>query len=464
MPPSVHDALISALARRPAFSDRAADSGGDGTSFGSSEVAIIVGLVVILFLLVFLAIAETTVSRVSRTKAEALAEEEGKRGNALLSLVSDPGNALNPILLCVYALGTGQAFLTTILIDRLNLGVAGFLAGFVVNVVIFFVLSDSLPKTWAVLYTERAALAVARPTQLLVRFSLLRWVSRALIGLTNWIFPGKGLAQGPFVSEREFLGIVEAAAQDEVIEHEERELIESVIEFGDTVAREVMVPRTDMITLDADMTVTEAVDQLVQSGHSRAPVVGEKIDDVLGVAYVRDLFSAERGDAGAMAVREFVRDASFFPETKPVRALMREMQKGRFHLAMLLDEYGGVAGLVTLEDLIEELIGDIVDEYDVESDEVEQLEGGALRVAAGLDVDELSELLDTQLPNTDWDTVGGLVFGLLGKIAEPGDVVQHDRWRFVVEEAEARRIVTVRVEPVPMPVDTDEMADDEPVV
>jgi putative hemolysin len=422
-------------------------------TFGSTEVSIIAALVVILLLLIFLAVSETTISRVSRTKAEALAEEEGKRGHALLTLVAEPSSALNPILLCVYALSTGQAFLASILIDRLGGGAFAFIAGFVVNVVVFFVFSDSLPKTWAVLYTERAALAVARPALMLSRFTPLRLMSRGLIGLTNLIFPGRGLAQGPFVSEREFLGIVEAAAQDDVIEHEERELIENLIEFGDTVAREVMVHRTDMAVLEADMTITEAVDQLIRSGHSRAPVVGESIDDVVGIAYARDLYQAERTDAGGMAVREFCRDATFFPETKPVRALMREMQKGRFHLAMLVDEYGGVAGLVTLEDLIEELVGDIMDEYDNESDEVERLADGGLRVAASLGVDDLSELVGIELPDDDWDTVGGLVFGLLGRVAETGDEVEFEGVRFRVEDVEGRRIGTVRVDVVRVPDD-----------
>ncbi len=422
-----------------------------GLTFEGPELAMLVAIFVLLVVLVFLAIAETAVNRISRPKAEALAETNGRRGRALLTLVESPEAFMNPVLVTVNIFQTGQAFLTSFLVTRItDVWWAGILA-FVVNVVVVFVFTESLPKTWAVLSAERAALAVARPTLALVRFPPLRGLSRALIGMTNVIFPGKGLKAGPFVSEREFLGLVEQAAAGEVIEHEERELIESIIEFGDTVAREVMVHRTDMVTVPGDTTVSEALDTLIREGYSRAPVVGEDIDDIIGIAYARDLFAAERADAGNMLVRDFMREARFVPETKPVRQLMRDMQAGKSHMTILVDEYGGVAGLVTLEDLIEELVGDIVDEYDREAAEVEELGEQSFRIDAALGIDELGELLGRELPDEDWDTAGGFVFGLLGHVPEPGETVDYEGWRFTVESLEGRRITTLRIEPVPVP-------------
>jgi CBS domain containing-hemolysin-like protein len=288
-------------------------------------------------------------------------------------------------------------------------------------------------------------LATARPTLALVRFPPLRAVARALIGLANVLVPGKGLRQGPFVSERELLGIVEAAAEDEVIEHEERRLIESIIEFGDTVAREVMVPRPDMVTVAATATITEALDLAIEHGFSRLPVSGESIDDVLGIAYTKDLVRAERDGRGFQPVAGMARSARFVPETKPVSLLMREMQAEKFHMAVLVDEYGGTAGLVTLEDCLEELVGDIVDEYDVEAPDVERLPTGELRVEGGVAIDEMNELLGFELPDEDWDTVGGFVLGTLGHVPAEGESIQFRGHRFTASRVEGRRISEVVV-------------------
>ena len=195
-----------------------------------------------------LAIAETGLNRISRVKAQAMDESHRSRSSrALLRLVEHPERFINPLLVTVTVLQTVQVILTTVLFVDLLGGAWGAAIGAVVNTVVFFVLAESMPKTWAMLHAERAALATSRFTERVIRFPPLRFISRGLIGLTNVLLPGKGLKEGPFVSEQELLGIVEAAAEDEVIEHEERELIESIIEFGDTVAREVMVPRPDMI-------------------------------------------------------------------------------------------------------------------------------------------------------------------------------------------------------------------------
>jgi putative hemolysin len=420
-----------------------------GVEFTTTDLWVIIAIGVLLLGLVFLAVAETALNRISRVKAQALAEVTPTRAsNALLALVARPERFINPLLVTITILQTAQAVLTTILADRL-FGAIGVLIGFVLNVVVFFVLAEALPKTWAVLHSERAALVTARITLALVSFPPLRLISNAFIGLANILLPGKGLKQGPFVSERELLGIVEAAAEDEVIEHEERELIESIIEFGDTLAREIMVPRPDMVTVDATDTVTQALDTAIAHGFSRFPVAGENMDEVLGIAYTKDLMRVEREGKGRQPVAALARPAVFVPETKPVARLMREMQAGKFHMAILVDEYGGIAGLVTLEDCIEELIGDIVDEYDVEDTEVERLADGELRVDGGLSIDELNELLDLDIPDHDWDTVGGFILGTLGRVPKEGESVEYSGHRFTAERMEGHRIARVRVVPLP---------------
>jgi putative hemolysin len=412
------------------------------------DLLMLVAILVLLVLLVFLAAAETALNRISVVKAKALADSTQTRSaRALFRLVSHPERFINPLLVTVTFLQTGQAFLTTLLADRL-FGATGIIVAFVLNVVLFFVLAESMPKTWAVLSAERAAMLTARPVELLVSFPPLRWMSRGLIGLTNVLLPGKGLKEGPFVSEQELLHIVEAAAQDEVIEHEERRLIESIIEFGDTVAREVMVPRPDMITVPHEATISSALDLAIAHGFSRLPLQGPDGEDVIGLLYAKDLIGEEREGRGDTPALDLARPVRFIPENKPVSRLMRDMQAGKFHLAMVADEYGGIVGLITLEDCLEELVGEIVDEYDVEELPVQRLPNGDYLVDGGLQVEDLNELLELNLPDEEWDTIGGFLFGTLEHVPAPGEAVEHGGWRFAAEEVDGRRIRQVRMSPV----------------
>jgi putative hemolysin len=333
--------------------------------------------------------------------------------------------------------------------------------GVALNVLVFFVLAEAVPKTYAVLYSERAALLSARPVGALVAFPPLQLISRGLISLTNVIVRGKGLKKGPFVSEQELLGIVEAAADDEVIEQEEMELVKSIIEFGDTVAREVMVPRPDLVTVEHTATVTEALDVAMEHGFSRIPVIDEGEDeDVLGVTFIKDLFRAERNGQGSRPVTDFVRDVRVVPEGKPVSRLMREMQAQKFHLALVADEYGALAGVITLEDCLEELVGEIVDEHDEEATAVQRLDNGDLLVDGGMSIADINELLELRLPDEEWDTLGGFLFGTLEHVPVRGESIVHDGWRFTAAEVEGRRIRLVRISLQSMP-SAEDTSDDE---
>ena len=411
----------------------------------AAELWMLLAIFAILLVLAFLAVAETALNRISRVKAQAISDSRNtKSARALLRLVTHPERFINPLLVTVTVLQMGQAFLTTLLADEL-FGAKGVAIGFVLNVIVFFVLTEAVPKTWAVMSAERAALFTARPIDWLVAFPPLRLVSRALIVLTNVIVPGKGLKEGPFVSEQELLGIVGAAADDDVIEHEERELIESIIEFGDTVVREVMVPRPDMLIVDQQATVTAALDLAIAEGVSRLPVQGGDGDDIVGLAYTKDLIRVEREGRGDEPVLDLARKVRFVPENMPVARLMREMQRDKFHLAIVADEYGGIAGLVTLEDCLEELVGEIVDEYDVEAADIQRLPDGDYLVDGGTPVEDINELLGLTLPNEDWDTVGGFIFGTLEHVPEVGEGVIHGGWQFKVDEVDGRRVRLVRI-------------------
>ncbi|MSZ97314.1 MAG: DUF21 domain-containing protein, partial [Actinobacteria bacterium] len=261
-------------------------------------------IVMLLGFLIVLSIAEMGLSRVSKPKAQALADSGARGGQALLVLVTHPERWVNPLLLAVNVSQTVQATLTGVVAGRL-FGAAGVAIGVTLNVVVFFVFAEAVPKTYAILHSDRAALSTAPLTSLLVGFWPLRKISEGLIGLTNIVVKGKGLEQGPFIGEQEFLGIVEAAAIDEIIEHEERALIESIIEFGDTVVREIMRPRPDIVSINAGESLNAALDEAFEHGVSRLPIMRKDEDDnedVLGIAYTKDLMKAIRAGEGESVV------------------------------------------------------------------------------------------------------------------------------------------------------------------
>jgi putative hemolysin len=233
------------------------------------------------------------------------------------------------------------------------------------------------------------------------------------------------------------------------IEPDERELIASIIDFGGTVVREVMVPRPDMVTVDAQFRVADVMEVMLLNGYSRLPACGTDIDDVVGLVYAKDMMRAERDDLEDRPVSELLRPATFVPEAKRLPELLRQMQRDKFHMAVVVDEYGGTAGLVTLEDIIEELVGEIVDEYDVEDPMIEPLPGGDALVRGRTSLDEVNDLLHTDLPEGDWDTVGGLVYSQLGHVPVEGESVDVGGWRLTAQRIQGRRIGRVRLSRLP---------------
>ena len=238
----------------------------------------------------------------------------------------------------------------------------------------------------------------------------------------------------------------EANGDHDPSDREEIRMISSVLEFSDAIVREVMVPRTDMVTLSADLTTNEALELILEHGFSRVPVTGQGADDIVGLVYAKDLLRLVGAPRAAPPVTEICRPPYFVPETKPVRDLLREMQSSQVHMAVAIDEFGGTAGLVTIEDLLEELVGEIVDEYDTEPRLVQALDEGGFLVDARLPVDDLNSLLDTQLPDAEWDTVGGLVLGLAGRVPMVGEVFEFDGAVLIPERVQGRRVERVRVD------------------
>jgi putative hemolysin len=417
--------------------------------FRATDGVLLAVIVVLLAASGLLALAETSLVRTSRVKAKALLDEHRRGARPLVRLVEHPEQFLNPVLLLVLVCQLVSATLVGVLASAW-LGAWGVAVGTVFEVVVIFVLFEAVPKNWAVHNPERAALFTAPIVAALVRFPPVRAVSGVLIGLANLLIGRRGAANvpPPRVTESELLAMADVAQAEDVIELHERTLIHSIIDFGDAVVREVMVPRLDMFTLDARITVRDALEQVLAAGRSRVPVHQGDVDDVVGIAYAKDLMRAEHDGQGDHLVRAHLRPAHFVPETKRLTALLREMQEAKFHMSVVVDEYGSTVGLVTLEDLIEELVGEIVDEYDVEEPVVETLSDGSVVVTGRMAIDDVDDLLGTELPQEGWDTVGGLILAVSGHVPSEGESVELDGVRLVAQRVQGRRISRVRIERV----------------
>lgn len=408
------------------------------------DTLMIVAVLLLVLLAGLLSIAETSLTRITRVKAIALAEMKVKRGPVLLKLLENQGGFLNPVLLVAVFSQLVAATLVGALAVQI-FGPLGVALSTVFEVIVIFILAEAIPKNWAVRNPERAALFSAPLVRSIIRFPLVRVLSKLILGLTNILVRGKSMPLLGAVSEEELLAMADAALEEDVIETEERALIHSIISFGDTVAREVMVPRTDMVAVEASTRVDEVLQVALDVGFSRIPIYKETVDDVIGVVLAKDLMRADRESKSNQEVGGLTRAAHFVPETKPVSDLLREMQAGKFHIAIVVDEYGGTSGLVTLEDLIEELVGEISDEFDDDEADVERIAANEYLIVASKSLDELNQQLQIALPEGEWDTVGGLFLSLLGHLPEESEQVELDNYLLTAEEVSNRRIGSVRL-------------------
>ncbi len=309
-----------------------------------------------------------------------------------------------------------------------------------VMVVVSYVVVGVAPRTFGRQQNERVALLSAAPVK--AATTVLSPLARALIWLGNVLTPGRGFSEGPFASEAELRELVDLAEASRVIESGERAMIHSVFELGDTLVREVMVPRTDLVFVERHKTLRQAMSLGLRSGYSRIPVIGDNLDEILGFAYLKDVTKRVFDNHEAESterVESVMRPVTYVPDSKPVDGLLREMQAQRTHIAVVVDEYGGTAGIVTIEDILEEIVGEITDEYDSELPALEHLEDGVHRVTSRFPVDDLLDAVGVEVEEEDVETVGGLMAKHLGKVAIAGSVVEAHGLRFEAESTTGRR-------------------------
>jgi putative hemolysin len=418
-------------------------------------------LAFLILLNAFFAASEVAIITIGRARLKRLVEEGVKVARTVERLAEDSSRFLATMrvgvtLVRFFAVATAVISLTDPLqkwiaqvpiefIAQASLPLAVFS---IIIILAFFMLSlgELLPKNLAFQHAEPIALAVAYPIDLFATIALP--LVKVLVTTSNVATHLSGSQpQGgmPFITEEEIKTMVDAGEETGIIEEDEKEMIYSIFELSDTLAREVMVPRIDIIAVESKTPLQQALDLILEKGHSRIPVYEETIDNIIGLLYAKDLLGHLRNGKAAVALHDILRPAYFIPETKKVDELLQDLQQRKVHMAIVVDEYGGTAGLVTIEDLIEEIVGEIQDEYDAEEPFIEVISDDEVIFNARIDLDDVNKLMNVELPSEVADTLGGFIYSQLGKVPKVGDKVLFDGIKIAVLSVVGRRIKKVKV-------------------
>jgi putative hemolysin len=408
----------------------------------------------------FFVASEIALVSIRRSRVEQLIEEGHRGARRVRRLLDDPGRFLAVAQIGLTFLGFfASAYAAVSLTERLTglleqiPALGGSAAGVALVIVTILlagftiVFGELVPKTLALAFPERFALAVAGPIDVIGR--ILAPLVALLTAITRLLTRpfGADVSTESQITAEELRLIVERGGQQGILEAEEEQMINAVIELGDRRLHEVMIPRIDIVALPATATFEQAIDTFVEVGHSRVPVYDESIDEVLGILYAKDLLQYLKSSAAPRpAIRAILRTPVFAPESMTIDDLLHDFQRKKVHIAIVLDEYGGTAGLVSIEDLLEEIVGEIQDEYDVEEEMIVRLSADEIRIDGRVAVDELAELFDTSIELEDedeYDTIGGLVFHRIGRVPVPGDQIEVDGLRLTVESTDGRRVSKV---------------------
>jgi putative hemolysin len=413
----------------------------------------LLGVAALILLNAYFVAAEYALVTARKTRIQELAQKGDRRARAVLRIVGDPPRFIAAMQLGVtgasLAIGAlGEQVLAKVF-DPIFASVVAFALAFLIITFLHVVVGELVPKGVALGYSERTALAVSAPVRgFFVVFKPLIWVlqrsSEAILRALGLQPPG---GEVDVYSEAELKMLLSRSTEEGELEQQEQEMLYKVFDFADKEVSAVMVPRPEVVALSVELPPEEALSAVIESPYTRYPVYRGTLDEIVGILHVRDLFSAlvDRGIAGVQ-LEHLLRPAYIVPETKDLAALLAEFRKANQHMAIVVDEYGDLEGIVTLEDLLEEIVGEIEDEFDLPDESIERLEDGRIRIHGTFPIDDFNEQFQRSLPIEDYHTIGGFVFGMLGRAPEPGDEVSHDGVRFKVLEVEGSRIEMLEVE------------------
>jgi putative hemolysin len=444
----------------------------EGTSNGEIPWGRLILVVALILVKAFFSISETSLVSLRRSRVRQLIEEDRRNSKRLERLLSNPPRYLATIQIGVeFASAFASVEAATQFAHPFTLWAMPiynllhiskpepYSVVIITLIAIFFLITfgEVVPKSLGMQHPEIWSLRVAPFMDFLAR--LMHPLVVLVTGVSNLVvrrFGGHAHFAAPVISEEELKVIVETSEEHGVLEEEETEIIKSVFEFTDTIAREVMTPRTDIKAVDITESTKDVVSLIAETGFSRIPVFEETIDQVVGIVYAKDVLAKLNGSLTLFTIKEVMRPVYFIPENKSVVALLREMRVNRNHIAVVRDEYGGTAGLVTIEDLVEELVGDIMDEYDEEQQMFQTVCENVYIVDGRMHLDEINERLGLRLDSEEFDTIGGFVFGYLGHQPEAGESIQYEGPRFTVTQTDGRRIEKVKIECHPEPNEPEE--------
>ncbi len=406
----------------------------------------LVGLVTLLLLSAFFSSSETAFLSSKRIRIRHLAEEGDKRAKLVQKMMKDPEKVVAAIVIGNNIVNVAASALATSVALSIfgNEGV-----GIAIGVMTFLILvvGEITPKGFAVKNAERIALSFARPLFIVTR--VLSPIATALNGIAQGFSRlfGKNIDKNPFLTGEEFKTLLTMAHEEGSLEEEERERLRNVYEFSDIIAREVMTPRTDMVCVDVTASLEAVRDIIVKTGFSRIPVYKENVDHVVGILYAKDLLQYLPGDNYQLT--DIIRDPYFIPDTKKVDELLEEMQKRKVHLAIVVDEWGGTAGIVTIEDLLEEIVGEIFDEYDVTKIPIRKIDEETVLFSGGVPIDEVNHVLTVNIPENGFETIGGFMLDQFGRIPKEGEKISFNGVDFIVFKTDGVRIMTVKAKTLP---------------
>ncbi|MFZ7103458.1 MAG: hemolysin family protein [Peptococcaceae bacterium] len=398
--------------------------------------------IILLFLLVlsaFFSSTETAFFSLNKIRVLHMAEEGNRKAQLVMEMLNNANNLIATILIGNNIVNIGaSALATSLAIDLFGNTGVGIATG--VMTILVLVFGEATPKSFAAQNAEKWALTIAGIIRVL---GIIFLPIIKIMGLiTNFLLKLMGSAEDkdPFITEDELKLLVNAGQEEGFIAESEREMINSIFDFDDTLVREIMTPRIDMIVTEITDSFAKVVEIAIDAGHSRIPVYEDTIDNIVGIIYAKDLLKVINKDFATIEIKKIMRPAYYIPETKKVRDLLAELRQAKVHMAIVLDEYGGTAGLITIEDVIEEIIGDIQDEFDIEEESIVMLSDGAIRADARASIFDINEALDVDLPDDDYETISGLVFHLLGHIPKEAEEIIFENVRITVEKTLGRRV------------------------
>lgn len=373
-------------------------------------------------------------------------DKELRGAKALQKLLSDPTKMLSTILICNNFVNVASSAIATyVAIDYSEMYGIGIATGVMTLLILTF--GEITPKSIAIRHAERISLIVARPISVLS--FILYPIVKAIHAVVNPILrlTGGGDKEGLLVTEEEIKALVDAGEEEGIFEEDEREMIHRVFELGDTIVKELMTARPDMICLEINQDIGESLEMITEHGFSRIPVYEEKIDNIVGVVYAKDILKYF-GKKEELSIKKIMRESYFVPETKKVGDLFKEFQKGKMHIALVVDEYGVTSGLITIEDIIEEIFGSIFDEYDAGEEEIKVIDKDTIIVNGATNIDDLSQVIKCKLPEGDFDTAGGFVFNLFDRVPKQGEIIRFKNFEVSVEKIEKRRIKKIKLKKI----------------